>query len=103
MLTDATFVGILTVAGFAHSQEKVKGFTVLHEAESLYGWVRVVDDETNGFRLLLSDASVISAVDIAQGRSILGIRQFWDSFPCFAPRPRRPCCSAWVVDTSPVT
>ena len=89
VLTAATFVGILAVAGFAHSQEKVKGFTVLHEAESLYGWVRVVDDETNGFRLLLSDASVISAVDIAQGRSILGYQTVLGLLPLFRPETKQ--------------
>ncbi|MDN5753226.1 MAG: fused MFS/spermidine synthase, partial [Nitrosospira sp.] len=61
------------------------GFTVLHEAESPYGWVRVVNDETNGFRLLLADASVISAVDIARGRSILGYQEILGLLPLFRP------------------
>jgi len=51
------------------------GFTVRHEAESTYGWVRVVDDERHGIRLLLSDASSIGAVEIDSGRSVLGYQQ----------------------------
>lgn len=51
------------------------GFTVRHEAESTYGWVRVVDDERRDIRLLLSDNSSIGAVQRATGRSVLGYQQ----------------------------
>jgi spermidine synthase len=53
----------------------VEGFTVRSEAESIYGWVRVVDDERRGFRLMLADASIISAVHIKEDRSLLGYQE----------------------------
>jgi len=76
----ATFSVVLVAAltctlaanGYAKTVKSVGGFKVLHEQESIYGWVRVVDDERKGFRLLLSDSSVLSAVEKAQGRSLLG-------------------------------
>lgn len=58
--------------GYAKPQQSINGFKVLHEEESMYGWVRVVDDERKGFRLLLSDSSVLSAVEKAHGHSLLG-------------------------------
>jgi spermidine synthase len=77
--------GILASLGLAASRETAKGFTVLSEAESLYGWVRVVDDEQRGYRLMLSDASVISAVDLKQDRSVLGYQQVLGLLPLIRP------------------
>lgn len=76
----ATFSVVLVAAltctlaanGYAKTVKSVGGFNVLHEQESIYGWVRVVDDERKGFRLLLSDSSVLSAVEKARGHSLLG-------------------------------
>jgi len=62
----------LAVNGYARPVQAVPGFKVLHEEESGYGWVRVVDDERKGYRLLLSDSSVLSAVELAHGRTLLG-------------------------------
>ncbi len=62
----------MVVNGYARASQPVDGFKVLHEEESIYGWVRVVDDQRKGFRLLLSDSSVLSAVDIATSHSLLG-------------------------------
>jgi len=69
-----------------------EGFTVRHEAESTYGWVRVVDDERRGIRLLLSDASSIGAVRIANGRSVLGYQQLLMVLPMIraAQTPEHP-------------
>jgi len=82
-------IGILATSGLAGSRESVKGFTVQSEAESLYGWVRVVDDDRRGFRLLLSDASVISAVDPAQNRSLLGYQEILSLLPAIRPETAR--------------
>lgn len=58
-----------------------EGFSVGSEAESLYGWVRVVEDERAGIKLLLSDASSIGAIDIKSGRSVLGYQQLLMMLP----------------------
>jgi len=78
-------IGVFATSGLAAQTKSVKDFTVQSEAESIYGWVRVVDDERRGFRLLLSDASVISAVDLKQDRSILGYQQILELLPLFRP------------------
>lgn len=84
-LTAAVAITMLTTSGLAASHKPVKGFTVQSEAESLYGWVRVVDDEQRGFRLMLSDASTISAVEIKSDRSVLGYQQVLGLLPLLRP------------------
>jgi len=81
LLTVSLFIGIGAATGFTAQAKSVEGFTVQSEAESLYGWVRVVDDDRRGFRLLLSDASVISAVDLKQNRSLLGYQEIMGLLP----------------------
>jgi spermidine synthase len=81
----AVVIGMLATSGLAATHKQVEGFTVQSEAESLYGWVRVVDDERRGFRLMLSDASVISAVETKSDRSILGYQQVLGLLPMFRP------------------
>ncbi len=79
-------LGVGSSTGFAGSLHSPAGFTVLSETESLYGWVRVVDDDRYGIRLMLSDASVISAVEKKLDRSVLGYQQILGLLPTFRPR-----------------
>ena len=81
--------GATDAFGLASVHHQVPGFIVRFEAESLYGWVRVVDDERKGFRLLLSDASVISAVDIKENRSLLGYQEIMSFLPTILPQTTR--------------
>jgi spermidine synthase len=85
VVTTAIVLGMLTMSSLAAAPKPVEGFTVRSEAESLYGWVRVVDDERRGYRLMLSDASVISAVDLKLDRSVLGYQQVLGLVPLFRP------------------
>lgn len=89
LLTASLCIGIGAATGFAAQAKSVEGFTVRSEAESLYGWVRVVDDDRRGFRLLLSDASVISAVDPAQNRSLLWYQEILSLLPTIRPETAR--------------
>jgi len=89
LATISLFIGIGAIAGFTGRAKSVEGFTVQSEAESLYGWVRVVDDDRRGFRLLLSDASVISAVDLTQNRSLLGYQEVLSLLPTIHPGAAR--------------
>ena len=66
------------------------GFVVRHEAESIYGWVRVVDNERNGVRLLLSDASSLSAVRRPGGQTVLEYQQLLYVLPLFQPQAAAP-------------
>ncbi len=88
-MAGALALGMLSMSGLAASPKHVEGFTVQSEAESLYGWVRVVDDERRGFRLMLSDASVISAVDLKLDRSVLAYQQVLGLLPLFRPQTFR--------------
>ncbi|QSA97038.1 fused MFS/spermidine synthase [Methylococcus sp. EFPC2] len=76
-------VGVLLGRGFAHSATRSHEFKVLHEEESVYGWVRVVDDEKHGYRLLLSDSSVLSAMEIARGYTLLSYQVAMGVLPRF--------------------
>lgn len=67
----------------------VEGFAVRSDAESVYGWVRVVDDQRRGIRLLLSDASTIGAQTIDTGRTMLAYQEFLDLLPLLEPRSPR--------------
>ena len=78
-------VAAVAMSGLATARKPIPGFTVQSEAESLYGWVRVVDDAQRGYRLMLSDASVISAVDLKQDRSVLGYQQILGLLPLIRP------------------
>lgn len=88
-LMGAMALVILTPAWLAASPRPIDGFTVLSDVESLYGWVRVIDDERRGYRLMLSDASVISAVDRNLDRSILGYQQLLGLLPVLRPQAAR--------------
>ncbi|MBL8037648.1 fused MFS/spermidine synthase [Nitrospira sp. CMX1] len=77
----AATVGIGAAAGGTVPATNVEGFTIRSETESLYGWVRVVDDNRHGYRLMLSDASVLSAVDLNQNRSLLGYQEIIGLLP----------------------
>lgn len=81
--------GLWSATGFAAPDKSVEGFTVLSEAESLYGWVRVVDDDRYGIRVMLSDASVISAVDKKLDRSVLGYQQILGLLPIVRPNAKQ--------------
>ncbi len=81
LMTVGFCVGAGAITGYAVQSKSVEGFTVQSEAESLYGWVRVIDDERRGFRLLLSDASVISAVDLKENRSRLSYQEIMGLLP----------------------
>ncbi len=89
MLVAAVVIGMTAASGLAAARNPIPGFTVRSEDESLYGWVRVVDDERRGFRLLLSDASVISAVDLKQNRSLLGYQEIIGLLPAIHPEAAR--------------
>lgn len=89
LLALATFVGTGAGAGLTLAREPVPGFIVQSEAESLYGWVRVIDDTKQGHRILFSDASVLSAVDLASDRSLLGYQQVLEVLPALLSHPSR--------------
>lgn len=89
MMAVSFLIGIGAISGVTALPTSVKDFTVQSETESIYGWVRVVDDDRNGFRLLLSDASVISAVHLKEDRSLLGYQELLGLLPTIHPEAAR--------------
>ncbi|MBS3951564.1 MAG: fused MFS/spermidine synthase [Methylomicrobium sp.] len=81
----AILVGLLSFNGYAKPHALGGGFEVQHEEESVYGWVRVVDDLRNDNRLLLSDASVLSAISLKTGKSLLSYQAVLGGLPLFRP------------------
>lgn len=85
----AAAIGIGATKVGTISPSSAEGFTVRSEAESLYGWVRVVDDNRHGYRLMLSDASVLSAVDLNHHHSLLGYQEVLSLLPTVHPTATR--------------
>lgn len=61
-------------------------FGVLSEQESLYGWVRVVEEPGRDLRFLTSDASMIGAANLSDGESRLAYQHIVGMLPDLAPK-----------------
>jgi len=84
------FFACLGGAAFAYENNRTqpwgKSLTLLYESESVYGWVRVIDDETQKVRFMMSDASTISAADIDNVRQgLLTYQWVTQRLPLFRP------------------
>ncbi len=61
-------------------------YRLVHQAESHYGWVRVVDDRARRVRWMLSDASVISALRLDTRGPVLSYQKIIAALPHLHPR-----------------
>lgn len=64
-------------------------FTLVSERETLYGWVRVIDEPKRDLRLLTSDASTIGAASISDRASRLFYQDIVQLIPALRPGIRR--------------
>ncbi|MEC4748386.1 fused MFS/spermidine synthase [Methylomicrobium sp. Wu6] len=64
-------------------------FKVLSEEESLYGWVRVIDQPARNLRMLTSDASMIGAAGISDGGNRLSYQDIVGLIPALRPGMKR--------------
>ena len=71
---------------FANSDDQ---FQTQFERESLYGWVRVVDNPKDNYRLLTVDASTIGAATISHQKNVLTYQEIIPLLPAIAPGMRR--------------
>lgn len=62
------------------------GYEVVFEAESPYGWVRVVDQPAQDIRWLMSGGSTIGAEQLSSGLSVLGYQYVVGQLPLFNPQ-----------------
>ena len=63
-------------------------YRLVHQAESHYGWVRVVDDRDRRVRWMLSDASVISALRLDTRGPVLSYQKIIADLPQLHPEGR---------------
>ncbi|MFU8789414.1 MAG: fused MFS/spermidine synthase [Methylobacter sp.] len=89
---------VLAISGFfllpkavsaGHAYTGGKNFKILSEHESLYGWVRVIEEQARDLRFLTSDASMIGAASISDGKSRLGYQNIVSLIPALAPKMSR--------------
>lgn len=84
-------IGLAVAAGviglvLAQGRTKYPDYVSRSEAETYYGWVRVIDQERTGIRWLLSDSSTIGAEDLASGTSLLAYQRVVGLLPWFDRR-----------------
>jgi spermidine synthase len=78
-----SFLPVVVQAGYGKKNDK---FNVLAEHESLYGWVRVIDEPSRDLRLLTSDASAIGAASLRTGESQLSYQDIVGLIPELRPK-----------------
>lgn len=87
-----TVVGIVLlpyVAGSGHHFSNNDTYQTQFEQESLYGWVRVIDNPTENYRFLTVDASTIGAASISHGKNVLTYQKIVSLIPSLAPNMKR--------------
>jgi spermidine synthase len=83
-------IGLLPqVVRAGHSDIREGGFRILSERESLYGWVRVIEERKRDLRLLMSDASTIGAASISSGENLLTYQDIVQLIPALEANMKR--------------
>ena len=89
-LGKVVLVGIVTGAGLwlkpGGAPSASGDYRLVHEEESHYGWVRIIDDRERRVRWMLSDASVISALRLDTKDTVLMYQQIISQLPHLHPR-----------------
>lgn len=84
-----TLISLILLPYIAASGERLLSsndqFKTRFERESLYGWVRVIDNAKEDYRLLTVDASAIGAATISQGKNVLAYQQIVSLLPTLTP------------------
>jgi len=81
VLAVSAMVLLPKIIASAHAYPASNGFQVISEQESLYGWVRVIDQPSEDLRLLSSDASVIGAASLSDGLNRLSYQDIVGLIP----------------------
>lgn len=73
---------------FLHERLSIKGYRVLSNVESHYGWVRVIDQPYERVRWLLSDSSTIGAESLDTRNGLLSYQHIVGLLPRFVEDPK---------------
>lgn len=68
-----------------HKQHHDLSMQTRFERESMYGWVRVIDNPALNVRLLTADASTIGAAGLSHGENVLTYQKIVGLIPTLAP------------------
>jgi len=79
---------VLSGTYLLHEKSSVKGYRVLSDVESHYGWVRVIDQPYERVRWLLSDSSTIGAESLDTGNGLLSYQHLVGLIPHFLPNAK---------------
>ncbi|AKH37104.1 MULTISPECIES: fused MFS/spermidine synthase [Nitrosomonas] len=81
------FIGVSLLPKITNNDHKQhhSSFQTRFERESLYGWVRVIDNPTLNLRLLTADASTIGAAGLSHGENVLTYQKIVGLIPMLAP------------------
>jgi spermidine synthase len=77
------------IVSAGHTYTGGETFQIRSERESLYGWVRVIDQPLRDLRFLTSDASMIGAASIFTGESRLSYQNIVSLLPALTPKMTR--------------
>ncbi|TVZ41733.1 spermine/spermidine synthase [Alteromonadaceae bacterium 2753L.S.0a.02] len=85
IVSSAIVLGIIGLQLVNNHQKKAleDGYKVVYEAETHYGWVRVIDQEDKELRWLMSDASTIGVEHKPTGTGLLGYQTIVRNLPLF--------------------
>ncbi|MBX9894312.1 MAG: fused MFS/spermidine synthase [Nitrosomonas sp.] len=83
-------IGLALYPQIASSGKSESGdaFQTVFERESLYGWVRVIDQPQENMRLLTADASTIGAASLSHGENLLTYQKIVTMIPALVPSMR---------------
>ena len=84
-----SFTLIPTIVDAGHSKIDTSKFTIQSEKESLYGWVRVIDQPKRDLRFLTSDASMIGAASLSTDKTLLAYQEIVTLIPALSPPMKR--------------
>ncbi len=87
--SSVVFAIAVYLASYITATKKYQRFKVVYEAESHYGWVRVVDEPLQRIRWLMSDSSTIGAEDLNNGEGMLGYQQVVERVVNFKDQPKK--------------
>jgi spermidine synthase len=88
-LTVIGFILLPFVANSGNTFSHDDTYQTQFEQESLYGWVRVIDNPAENYRLLTVDASTIGAASISHGENALSYQEIVGLIPTLSPNMQR--------------
>lgn len=74
---------LLLALDFERGEKQPRSYRLLSQAETHYGWVRVVEKKNSNVRWLMSDSSTIGAQDLRSGQSLLSYQRIVGLLPWF--------------------